>query len=558
MKTIQLALILIALILGMAVTSIAQGGPGGPGGPPPGLPPVPVPAANPITPAKAVLGKILFWDEQLSSDNRMACGTCHRGASGGGDPRVGTNPGADLAFGTADDVFGSPGVRRADSNNSFLLDPQFALDPQVTGRSAPTMINAAYAPQMFWDGRAGQAFNHPVSGNNILPVGGALENQAAGPPLADAEMAHDDRNWAEITAKLSVVTPLSLATNVPADMATAIAANPTYAQLFQSAFGTTHITAARIALAIATYERTLISGQTPLDAFVAGDPTALTPAQQAGFQTFNTNGRCNVCHAGPLTTDNTFRNVGLRPPLEDVGRMGVTNNPQDLGRFKVPTLRNAGLRARFMHNGQFSTMIQVVNFYARGGDFAQNRDPVMGQINLPIADRANLVDFLVNGLTDPRVAAEQFPFDRPTLHSEVNPNGSTILGADLVGSGNIAPVMLATDPSNIGNVDYRLGVTSTLGASTAYLIYGDDLAAPGTSYFGTPFTPDPTHSSFDFIAVPTFGAGIGDGYATLHFPIPNLPGLIGFTRYVQWLVYDPSSTSTLGFSASKGAELVIF
>jgi cytochrome c peroxidase len=556
-KTIPIALILVALVMGMAVTTNAQGGPGGPGGPPPGLPPVPVPTGNAITPAKAVLGKILFWDEQLSSDNRMACGTCHRGGAGGGDPRVGVNPGADLAFGTPDDVFASPSVRRADSNNSFMPDPEFNLFPQVTGRTAPTMVNAAYAPQMFWDGRAGTVFNQPVSGINILPAGGALENQAAGPPLSGSEMAHDNRDWAEITAKLASVTPLQLASNIPSDMAAALNNDSSYPALFQAAFGTSQITSARIAMAIATYERILISDQTPFDAFIGGNPNALTAAQQAGLQTFNNNGRCNVCHTGPLTTDQTFRNIGVRPPIEDVGRQAVTNNLQDLGRFKVPTLRNVGLRARFMHNGQFTNLNQVANFYARGGDFAQNIDPVMGQINLPPNERNNLVDFLMNGLTDPRVAAEQFPFDRPTLNSEVNPNGSMILGADLPGSGNIAPIMMAFDPTNIGNVDYRLGVTTTLGATTAYLIYSDALAAPGTTYFGTPFTPDPLHPSFDFITVPTFGAGVGDGYATLHFPIPNLPALIGFTRYVQWLVIDPGSTSTLGVSASRGAKLVI-
>ncbi len=548
MLTLQRSLVSMVLFMGISSMAWAQG-----------LPPVPVPSANAITPSKAVLGKILFWDEQMSSDNRMACGTCHRTEFGGGDSRFGVNPGVDNTFGTFDDVVGSVGVRRADSNNSFMPDPNFFLFPQVTGRLAPTMINAAYVPEMFWDGRAGTVFDDPETGGNVLISGGALENQAAGPPLANAEMAHDNRNWSEITAKLATVIPLKLATNIPNDMMTALSTNPDYPSLFQAAFGSPQITASRIAQAIATYERTLISDQTPFDAFLAGNMNALTPGQQAGLQTFRTNGRCDNCHAGALTTDNSFRTIGIRPPSEDPGRMNVTGNAADLGAFKVPTLRNIGLRANFMHNGRFFSLPQVLAFYARGGDFVLNQDPIIAQINLPLNQRANLIDFLVNGLTDPRVAQAQFPFDRPTLNSEVNPFGSTLLGTDLAGTGGIAPIMLAFDPVNIGNTDYRLGVTTTLGASTAYLLYSDVPAAPNTVLGGVPFVVDPNHGSFGYVEVSTAGGMLpGDGYATLHFPIPNNPALIGFSRYVQWLVLDNGSAASLSFSSSRGAELVVF
>ena len=96
------------------------------------LPPVPVPAENPVTEAKRVLGKILFWDEQLSSNDTVACGTCHRPAVGGVDPRIGTHPGTDA--GTIDDVRGSPGIRSLDQAGSPQRHPIFGDEPQVTPR----------------------------------------------------------------------------------------------------------------------------------------------------------------------------------------------------------------------------------------------------------------------------------------------------------------------------------------------------------------------------------------------------------------------------------------
>ena len=118
------------------------------------VPPVPFPVENPHSEAKRVLGKVLFWDEQLSSDRTVACGTCHVTGSAGADPRVGLHPGPDGSFGTPDDVAGSPGVRRADASGLFVEDPLFGQEVQVTGRAANSSIGAAFAPELFWDGRA--------------------------------------------------------------------------------------------------------------------------------------------------------------------------------------------------------------------------------------------------------------------------------------------------------------------------------------------------------------------------------------------------------------------
>src|SRR5688572_11943008 len=141
-----------------------------------GLPPVPVPAENPITEPKRVLGKILFWDEQLSSNGTVACGTCHRPASGGGDPRAARHPGVDK--GTIDDIQASPGIVALDRDGEPRHHPLFGDQPQVTTRLSPANFMAIWAEQVFWDGRAGGRFTDPLTGQVTIERGGALENQA--------------------------------------------------------------------------------------------------------------------------------------------------------------------------------------------------------------------------------------------------------------------------------------------------------------------------------------------------------------------------------------------
>ncbi len=388
------------------------------------MPPVPVPASNLITESKRVLGKILFWDEQLSSDDSIACGTCHIPNRGTGDPRVGVHPGLDGLFGTLDDAFGSPGVVRRDENIDPVFDAFFGWSPQVTPRSAqPTLGGVPYAASLFWDGRATGQFVDPQDGAVVIPAGGAMESQALGPILSDVEMAHEGRTWDQVIAKLGSVTPLALSRNNPPDMSGAVAANPTYPGLFAAAFGTPAISARRIAFAIATYERTLIPDQTPWDRFTEGDTSAMTPGQVQGWNFFNNSPvTCRICHTPPIFSNNTFRNIGLRPWQEDTGRFETTGVFADRGRFKVPSLRNAGLKETFMHNGRLSSLDQVLDFYIGINgqqQFPQNQDPLIPPIFIPPPVRPALVDFLANGLTDPRVANEEFPFDRPWLLSEL-------------------------------------------------------------------------------------------------------------------------------------------
>lgn len=388
------------------------------------LPPVPVPNQNPITEEKRVLGKILFWEQGLSSDSSVACGSCHQPGVGGADGRVGVHPGSDLAFGTEDDIFGSPGVVRADANGTPIPDPIFGNDVQVSMRTAPNFFGALWSPLQFWDGRATGEFRDPLTDAVVIPVGGALESQSLAPILNDIEMAYEARTWTDVTSKLETLSPLVQATDIPADMLDALATSPSYPELFAAAFGDPEITPTRIAFSIATYERTLVPDQTPWDEFIAGNQQALTPRQANGAQ-FVQGGPCGVCHGGPMFTNNTFRNIGLRPPAEDTGRQAITGVPADRGRFKVPSLRNVGLRDRLMHNGQITDVADAIRFYARIGHvhFPENQDPaVRGGIPIPANLAADVEDFLVNGLTDPRVANETFPFDRPTL-GEPEPAG---------------------------------------------------------------------------------------------------------------------------------------
>src|SRR5690606_12812 len=158
------------------------------------LRPPPAPYENPITAEKAILGKILFWDEQLSSDGAVACGTCHQPRAGGADPRTGRHPGFDRLFATADDVFGSPGIVASDALGAHAPDPWFGLQPQVTGRTAPTIFGAAWLSALRWDGRALETFVDPETGQLLMMFGGALESHAAGPPVNDGEMAYHGRD----------------------------------------------------------------------------------------------------------------------------------------------------------------------------------------------------------------------------------------------------------------------------------------------------------------------------------------------------------------------------
>lgn len=518
-----------------------------------GLSPVPVPAQNPITPGKTILGKLLFWEEQLSTNNRVACGTCHTFAVGGGDLRRAPHPGNDGIIPSPDDSFGSPGLPRSDAGNAYQPDSLFGFNPQVTRRSSPTFLTAAWFPELFWDGRARSNFVDPDTGVTTIPTGGALENQALAPLLDHGEMAHDARTLAQVVQKLQSAKPMALATNLPADMAAAIAGGTTYPQLFQAAFGTTDITAGRIAFALATYQRTLVPNQTPYDAFIAGNTAALTMQQQGGLMVFNGPGRCNLCHTPGLFSDGQYRNLGLRPIAHDNGRQGVTGLVQDGGKFKVPSLRNVGLRNSFMHSGQFTTLSQVIGFYmAGGGPNLPNKDPLLLPFNVPPQPVANLTNFLQNGLTDPRVAQATGPFTRPTLRSQLLPEGGVLYGVGSPGTGARVPSMMAGVPANIGNIDWKIGVSNARGGAPATLLVG---IAPFAGTIGGVNLNVLLNGNE--LLVPTVLQGAngvaGDGYGSLQLALPDVPSLAGITLFTQWFVWDAGVAA--GAATSRGGEM---
>lgn len=512
------------LTLGLVMFTATGGSPRGSN-----LPDVPFPPNNPLTEEKRVLGKILFYDEQLSTDNTVACATCHAQTSGGSDERRARQPGPDGLLNTPDDIFGSPGVITQDAGRNYTPHPMYGLERQVTDRTAPSVINAGHALELFWDGRENDAFSDPDTGEMLIPGFGALENQVINPPLASVEMAHEGRDWAQITAKLAHARPLALASDIPPDMSAAALDARTYPELFRRAFGDPQITAARVAMAIATYERTLVSDQSPWDDFVFGDTSAMSQAEQRGWQAFQ-DVRCAVCHIPGLFTDNRFNNIGIRPVAEDRGRQNVTGLHADRGRFKVPGLRNVGLKSSYMHNGGFTTLRQVVDHYSDPKQFTENLDG-FANVNLSQQRRADLTAFLQNALTDPRVEQGLFPFDAATLFFDANnpPNPAPVPGTGRPLASGVQPRIVAVTPPLIGTDDFRVGLADVPEGTQAVLVISAAEPINGQ------VAPDQVLGPF------TASNPGGAAAATAHWPIPFSPILDGRVYYMQWQVEDPAS-----------------
>lgn len=373
-----------------------------------------------------------------------------------------------------------------------LDDGTFFPHRRVTGRNTPPMIGAVFNVDNFWDGRANSIFNgfDPFgdTGNAAFPggfAGGLVDNgspasQAVGPPNNDVEMSCAGRTFNgsnSLAEKLLARTPLGLQQVSKADSVlggdlSAFPANgliKSYQELIDDAFGPTSAIAtdavnrfSRIwGQAVQAYVSTLVPDETPLDRFLAGDKTALTRSQRRGLGIFTGKGQCSKCHAGPELTDAShtflakkgeinedggdqgFHNIGVRPTEDDLGRAGLGPNgvsfsesgaAADRGAFKTPGLRNVKLTGPYFHNGGKATLEAVVDFYSRGGDFANaekaKRIKILG---LDARKQQELVDFLRNGLTDLRVECEQAPFDHPSLDV---PNGPAL---PAVGAAGICP-----------------------------------------------------------------------------------------------------------------------
>jgi cytochrome c peroxidase len=521
-------------------------------GPVPPLNPPPAPLGNPITAAKAYLGKALFWDEQLSSTRTVACGTCHFASNGGSDARAivnnprSTNAGADGVFGTADDVFASPGVVSNNSDGTYIWSPVYGFHEQVTGRKSRSYIDAGYSNSLFWDGRATQVFADPIGGGVVLANGAALESQVLGPPVSTAEMGHAGRTWNDVAVRVTVARPLTLSPLVPAGLKDWIGGR-SYSELFEEAFGTPEVTPARIAMAIATFERTVYSDRTPFDQSVA-QISQLSPAEIRGQGVFN-GSRCNVCHAGTLFSDNAFHNIGVRPQTEDTGRFQVTGNANNIGEFRTPSLRNVGLRGPYFHDGHFATLEEVVEFYNRGGDFnAPNIDHnLIRPLGLSPQQKSDLIAFLRGALTDPRVAAGTAPFDRPTLYSE-SVRVPQVTGSGTQGTGGNVPQVTAIEPPLAGNPSFTVGVSNALGGASAVLVI--DSSDPGTG------PTIPASASFVRTTEQLSGSGSGQGFGSVSLLIPANSALIGSTFFGRWYVRDANAAG--GVAVTPAFKFTIF
>lgn len=515
-----------------------------------------VPAGNPITANKALLGKALFWDEQLSSSGTVACGTCHMPENAGSDPRsargIGRHPGFDNVFNTADDVIGSEGIAARNADDSLRAVSHFLLGAQSTDRRGMTVINAAYDRRLFWDGRAGDQFVDPEDGRTVLlPRDAALETQAVGPVLNEVEMGHIGRNWPQVIQRLRDSTPLALASKIPAALASFIAGK-SYEDLFAAAFGTRQISAARIAMAIATYERTLISNQSRFDSFRRNQGT-LTASEMRGFQFFNQR-RCQDCHREPLFTDGSFRNTGVRPVQEDPGRFTVTRRNQDRGRFKVPSIRNVALRGPFFHNGRFATLNDVISFYARGGDSNDNKDRRIRPFRINQGQRNDLIAFF-NSLTDPRVAGSLPPFDRPTLYSE-SINVPTPYGSATRGTGGRAPRVVALEPANIGNDGFTVGIENAVPGGAAVLFLDGQANVTGIPVMGMRLHLGLSSSFMALGSRVLESTGVGAGTSSMTLAIPNVPALRGASVHLQWIIADRGAAQ--GLAATDACTVRVF
>jgi cytochrome c peroxidase len=288
-----------------------------------GLPEVPVPNDNPMTAEKVELGRMLYFDKRVSKDGTISCATCH-------DPK--------MAW--AEHTPTSTGIHK-----------------QVGGRNSPTVINAAYAPAQFWDGRAA-----------------SLEAQAVGPVGNSIEMGH---SMPAVVKDLNEIAE--------------------YKARFQKVFGT-DVTEDGFAKAIAAFERTVLSGNSPYDKFKSGDQGALTEAQQRGMKLFESAG-CADCHAPPVFSgfDYECAGVGMDKPKPDAGRMDVTRKEEDRGKFRVPALREIANTAPYFHDGSAKTLEEAVALMAAGGRDSPNLSETLKEVRNAKIDeqgRKDLVEFL--------------------------------------------------------------------------------------------------------------------------------------------------------------------
>jgi cytochrome c peroxidase len=228
-------------------------------------------------------------------------------------------------------------------------------------RKAPTFVNAAWTlyPHFFWDGRAA-----------------SLEAQALGPIANPIEMGNTH------TAMIASLQRIA-----------------GYEQYFREAFGSDEITKERVAQAVADYERTRMSGNSPWDRWRAGDASAVSDQVKQGHELFFGKAACNQCHLGQNFTDNLFHNLGIgwdaaQQAFADSGRVRISKLDADTGAFKTPTLRELTKRAPYMHDGSVATLQAAVEHYNKGGNANPHLSPKIQALQLTPEEKDALVAFM--------------------------------------------------------------------------------------------------------------------------------------------------------------------
>ena len=225
------------------------------------------------------------------------------------------------------------------------------------GRSAPASLNRVFSKAQFWDGRAE-----------------TLEAQSVGPFINPVE--HGFSNHDEMIAKMKKIAG--------------------YRKLFQEVFGT-DITIDGVGKAIASFQRTILTGNSPADRFdQGGEEKAISQVAQNGLVLFREKARCTKCHSGFNFSDEKFHNLGIGwdDNKVDLGRYMVTGNADEIGAFKTPTLREVSRSAPYMHDGRFKTLEEVVNFYNKGGVKNPHQDNLIIPLELTDQEKHDLVEFL--------------------------------------------------------------------------------------------------------------------------------------------------------------------
>jgi cytochrome c peroxidase len=181
-------------------------------------------------------------------------------------------------------------------------------------------------------------------------------------------------------------------------------ASSTYVNAFVAAFGAAGITRRNIELALATFERSIVSGRAPFDRWIDGDDAAIGAAAKRGFDLFNGKAHCSGCHNGFSFTDGSFHDIGTAKDT-DIGRGRLFPNSVKLRyAFKTPTLRDVTLRAPYMHDGSIVTLEEVIDLYDRGGIERPSRSVLIRPLGLTDAERADLIAFLETLTATPKTA----------------------------------------------------------------------------------------------------------------------------------------------------------